>query len=197
MFELTQALRTNLTRADIVQKYQCSLSPVVLSTRTFRLMNGGGDDDFSTTDNFNEFVNNVDNNNSRKTIPMPTMHQIIRNETRSSNSRRCCAFGDSTSMSEMLEHVRRSLACLLIFVSCAHESHFSAIDVESAFRSAIGWSSTKCGTSRSISIGTSSGSICTRILRASFYCCNWCNFAADVRTHILPITSDSSHSQLQ
>jgi hypothetical protein len=55
-----------------------------------RLMNGGGDDDFffnnnnrqrQTTDNFNECV---DNNNSRKTISMPTMHKIIQVETSSS-----------------------------------------------------------------------------------------------------------------
>jgi hypothetical protein len=46
-----------------------------------RLMNGGGNDDFffnnnnrqRTTDNCNEFVANVDNNNSRKTISMSTM----------------------------------------------------------------------------------------------------------------------------
>jgi hypothetical protein len=33
----------------------------------------------TTTDNFNEFVNNVDNN-SRKTISMSTMHKIVHNK---------------------------------------------------------------------------------------------------------------------
>jgi hypothetical protein len=64
------------------------------------------------------------------------------------------------------ENSQRSPAAPQVCMCAAHESRFSAIDVESAFRSAIGWPNTRCGTSRSIWIGTLSGSICMHI-RAS------------------------------
>jgi hypothetical protein len=77
----------------------------------------------------------------------------------------------------------RKAAWLNIFVVCAHESHFSVIDVESAFRSAIGWRSTRCGTSSEVDLD--------RYFKwfdlyayPCFYCCNYFASAADVRTHI-------------
>jgi hypothetical protein len=61
-------------------------------------------------------------------------------------------FGDTTSTRTFLDEVGPGYN---IIVECAHESRFSAIDAESAFRSAIGWPSTRCGTSRSMWIGSS------------------------------------------
>jgi hypothetical protein len=116
--------------------------------------------------NFNEFVNHVDN--SRKTISMPTMHN---NHTIGSKifnfTLKLCTWRFDIDVRTARARSRRRLTCRSTCLALpAPESRFSAIDVESAFRSTIGWQSRRCGTSRSIWIGTSSGSICMRI-RAS------------------------------
>jgi hypothetical protein len=132
-----------------------------------------------TTDNFNEFVNNVDHN-GRKTISLPTMHlNHINFLIFFVITSKLCILGFDIDV-RCKSKLSRSRTRASIFVVCAHESHFSAIDIESAFRSAIGWRSTRCGTSRSIWIGTSSGSICMRNAATILH-----RRAADVRTHIL------------
>jgi hypothetical protein len=188
--------RKSFTEAGNLQKHEKT------KQHQLRLMNGGGGDDFFFSNNnrqrqltnFNEFDNNVDSNNSRKTMSMPTMHQIIHCKPISSRSRRSCAFGDfDIDVRAARARCRRSLACLLVFVSCAHESRFSAIDVESAFRSAIDWSSAQgvAHRGRFGSLFQAVRFVCVSVLLQLFAS------AADVRTHIVPITSDSSHSQSQ
>jgi hypothetical protein len=94
----------------------------------------------TTTDNtLNEFVN------SRKTI---STHKII-----FSNSLQVHV--EAVHLETARARSRRSLVRLFSFVECVHESHFNAIDVESAFLSVIGWSRTRFGTSRSIWIAIS------------------------------------------
>jgi hypothetical protein len=83
--------------------------------RRLRLMNGGGfNNNIRQQQPINEF--NVDYNNSRKTIPMPTMHEFVLLCRFSSTSHRSCAFWDSTSMSELQEHVQRQEQLGNIFV---------------------------------------------------------------------------------
>jgi hypothetical protein len=164
-------------------------------------MNGGGDDDF--------FFNN---NNRQRQLTISTNSSTTSTTTTVIKRFRCrqCrkSYVDRTRLRYHVEAVwvsdidARTVGISstiaqrwrTIFVECAYESRFSAIDVESALRSAIGWPTTRCGTSRSIWIGTSSGSIRMRI-RASTAATTLS--AADVRTHILADQSTNSHSKSQ
>jgi hypothetical protein len=83
-------------------------------------------------------------------------------------------------MSELHELVLVEKQLGSTFARSALESRFSAIDVESAFRSVIGWRSTRCGTSRSMWIGAFKW-----FDLYAYPCCNYFASAADVRTHIL------------
>jgi ribosomal protein L37E len=135
-----------------------------------RLMNGDGDDDFFFGNNNNQqrqlTIQRIRRQQQQsQMISLPTMHNIVYNETRSSSSCRSWHLGfDTMSEVQVLGEISRLPSSA--YQACAHESHFSAIDVESAFRSAIGrlW------------IGTASGSIC-------IFDCNYFASPADVRIH--------------
>jgi hypothetical protein len=159
-----------------------------------RLMNVGVDDDFFFFNNNNQQRQLTISTNSLTTtsISMPTMHKIIHCKTFYSSSRRGCAVGDSTSMSELQEHVLVEGA--LVDSPSPPERRFSAIDVESVI--VIGWPRAQGVAYRGrFGSGTSSGSICMRI-RAS-------TAATTLRRRPMfaltfsPITSTISHSQSQ
>jgi hypothetical protein len=153
-----------------------------------RLINGGGNDDFFFNNNRQRQLtistnsSNVDNNNSRKTISMPTMHKIIQLET-SSRPHRSCAFWDSTSLSEpqILGTIEKQPVGSIHRSACArkpfqcdrcrkrfperdwlaeHKVWHIEVDLDRYFK----WFDLYA--------------------YPSFYCCNYFASAADVRTHI-------------
>jgi hypothetical protein len=164
------------TLPKIVHSIRNLLSSRKSKQHQLRLMNGGGDDDFNnnnTTTTITTTTTTIDNNRQRKlTISTNsstasttaiaqrfqchnTQNHTLQNILFKFTSKRCVLAFD---IGVRTASTWRKLALHLKHV-CARNSRFSAIDVESALRSVIGWPSTRCGTSRSIRIATSSRSI--------------------------------------
>jgi hypothetical protein len=153
----------------------------------FCIVNGGGDGDqqqsTTTTDNCNEqFVNNVDNDNSRKTISISTMHQI-RHNNQILHRHIEAADWDSTSMSELQEHVINEVALVRTSSSSVRTKAISVRSMSKALSGARLAGGAQGAAHRGRFGSLQAVRFCMRI-RAS-YCCNYFASAADVRTHIL------------
>jgi hypothetical protein len=111
---------------------------------------------------------------------MPTMHKIIHNCIEPSSSHRICAFGESTSLSELHEQVLVETDFGSICEKCALENRFSSMSKALSGARLVGRAQ-GVGTSRSIWIFK----WFDLYAYPCFYCCNYFASATDVRTHIL------------